>query len=79
MSTNKTLRYLSKYERAALLATRAAEIADGLPITIPNPGTTNPTIIAEMEFNAGKTPKRLWRTFPDGSTEKWSLSAFKEF
>lgn len=72
-----TICVLTEYERAALLSTRAAEIADGQPITIKNPGTTNPAKIAQLEFDAGKCPKKLRRRWPDGRVEIWPLTELK--
>lgn len=65
---------LTKYELANILATRAAEIADGHAITIRDPGTDNPREIAELEFKAGRSPKKVIRRWPDGHEEVWSLS-----
>ena len=69
-----TLPMISKYELAALLSERAHEISNDQPITIQNPGTTNPAEIACLEYKAGKSPKKLKRTWPDGTEELWSLS-----
>ncbi len=78
MATHRnTIPVITKYELAALLSARATEIADEQPITIKNPGTTNPAEIAQLEFEAGKSPKRIIRTWPDGTTEIWSLSELK--
>jgi len=74
MSGRNTIPMITKYELAAILATRAAEIADDHPITIQNPGTTDPAKIAQMEFDAGKLPKKIKRVWPDGKVEVWSLS-----
>jgi len=76
-SEKKTLPVLSKYELAAILSARAAEIANGEPITIPNPETTDPIKIAYQEFSAGKTPKKIIRTWPNGEVEVWNLSELK--
>jgi DNA-directed RNA polymerase subunit K/omega len=73
-TTRNTIPVITKYELAALLSTRAAEIADEQPITIQNPGTTNPVEIARLEFDAGKSPKKIRRVWPDGTVEIWALS-----
>lgn len=70
----RTLPVITKYELAAILAARATEIADFQPPTVPNPGTTDPIKIAQLEFEAGKSPKKVQRVWPDGSIEVWSLS-----
>ena len=75
--SNATNPFITKYELAAILAERAIEIANDQPITIKNPGTTNPIKIAQLEFEAGKLPKKIIREYPDGSTETWNLSDFQ--
>jgi DNA-directed RNA polymerase subunit K/omega len=74
MSKKNTIPFLNRYEYAALIAARASEIADGKPLTIQNPGTTDPIKIAIMEYNSGKLPKKVIRTFPNGTTEVWNLN-----
>lgn len=78
MSRN-SIPVINKYELTTLLATRTAEIADGAPITIPNPGTTDPKEIALLEFKAGKTPAKLTRNWPDGTKEVWNLNELQIF
>jgi len=72
--SKNTIPMLSRYEYAGLLAERAAEIADGKPITIQNPGTSNPKEIAELEFAAGKIPLKIKRKWPDGHFETWTTN-----
>jgi DNA-directed RNA polymerase subunit K/omega len=69
-----TIPIISKYELISVLAKRTCEIANGEPITIPNPGTTDPKKIALLEFRAGKTPSKIKRVLTDGSVEIWKLS-----
>ena len=76
-SSRTSLPTITKYELAAVLATRSAEIADGQPITIRNPPTTNPVEIARLEYEAGKIPKKIRRVWPDGRIEIWSLNELK--
>ncbi len=73
MVTRNTIPVITKYELAAVLAQRAEEIADGQPITIKNPRTTDPVQIAQLEYAVGKTPKKITRTWPDGTVEVWNL------
>jgi DNA-directed RNA polymerase subunit K/omega len=75
--SKKTIPVLTKYELAAILSSRAFEIANGEPITIPNPTSTNPIDIAYQEFQAKRSPKKVIRTWPDGTVEVWSLSELK--
>lgn len=74
MSTRKTLAILTKYEIAEVLSTRAEKIAQGQPITIPNPGTTNPLEIAKMELAAKKSPVKITRKFPDGTFDEYNIN-----
>lgn len=78
MSTTErnTIPIISKYELISVLATRAAEIANGEPITVPNPGTTDPKAIALLEYNAGKLPAKIKRVWPNGTVEIWGLNEF---
>ena len=77
MATRNTLPVLTRYELAAILSARAEEIADGQPITIKNPGTTDPVQIAQLEFAEGKTPKKITRVWPNGTVESWNLSELR--
>jgi DNA-directed RNA polymerase subunit K/omega len=72
--SKKSIPYLTKYELAAIFAERAVEIANGDPITIKNPDSTDPIEIAKLEYYAGKSPKKIVRKWPDGSVEIWSLN-----
>ena len=77
MTSRSSIPMITKYELAALLSERAAEIANGEPITIKNPGTTNPIEIARMEFEQGRSPKKIQREYPDGTVEVWALNSMK--
>ena len=74
MTDRKSLPIITKYELAALISTRAAEIADGQPITIKHPDTQDPREIAYMEYAAKRSPKKIIRQYPDGTKEVWLLS-----
>ena len=69
MSTNN---YLDKYSRARLLSERTEQIAKGSPITIKDPGTENPYLIAKMELESGKFPIKLIKKGVD-SDEIWNV------
>jgi DNA-directed RNA polymerase subunit K/omega len=77
MSSRNTIPVITKYELAAILTERAAEIADDQPITIKNPATTNPAEIARLEFESGKSPKKIKRVWPDGTVEIWSVTELR--
>jgi len=74
-----TIPVITKYELAALLAERTAEIANGEPSTIPNPGTTDPKEIALLEFKAKKIPSKIIRKWTNGKTEVWNLNELQVF
>jgi DNA-directed RNA polymerase subunit K/omega len=76
-NTKKSMPILTKYELAAILSARAFEIANGEPITIQNPRSTNPIDIAYQEFEAKRSPKKVIRNWPDGTIEIWNLSELK--
>jgi DNA-directed RNA polymerase subunit K/omega len=58
---------ITYYEAVSLLGKRARDIADGSLITIKNPGTDDPHIIAELERKVGRFPLKLIREYPDGT------------
>eukprot|EP00831_Metopus_contortus_P042660 TRINITY_DN3395_c0_g1_i1.p1 TRINITY_DN3395_c0_g1~~TRINITY_DN3395_c0_g1_i1.p1 ORF type:complete len:168 (+),score=59.46 TRINITY_DN3395_c0_g1_i1:109-612(+) len=69
-----TTRYLTKYERARILGTRALQITKNAPILVDiEPGDTDPLKIAEKELMAKKIPFIIRRYLPDGSYEDWSI------
>jgi len=77
MSEKTTNPYMNKYEFAAIISERAVEIANGQPITIQDPCTTDPIKIAMLEFKAGKSPKKIKRVNTDGTFEIWALNEFE--
>ena len=58
---------ITKYEAVSLLGRRARDIAEGSPITVKNPGTDDPHLIAEIERKNHTFPLKLIREYPDGS------------
>ena len=67
--------YLTKYERARILGTRALQISKNAPILVDlEPGDTDPLKIAEKELLAKKIPFIIRRYLPDGSYEDWKVS-----
>ncbi|KAG8820722.1 DNA-directed RNA polymerases I II and III subunit RPABC2 [Serendipita sp. 400] len=69
-----TTRYLTKYERARILGTRALQISMNAPILVPAEGETDPLQIAIKELAQKKIPLIIRRYLPDGSFEDWSVS-----
>lgn len=73
MSSRRTTRYLTKYERARLLGTRALQISQCAPIMVELDGETDPLEIAMKELREKKIPMIIRRYLPDGSFEDWSM------
>ena len=61
-----TLPFMTKYERARLLGTRALQISMNAPVMIDLEGMTDPLQIAEKELKEKKIPLIVRRYMPDG-------------
>ncbi|KAF7728040.1 DNA-directed RNA polymerases I, II, and III subunit RPABC2 [Apophysomyces ossiformis] len=68
-----TTPYLTKYERARVLGTRALQISLGAPVMIELQGESDPLVIAKRELREKKIPLIVRRTLPDGSYEDWCI------
>ncbi|XP_070556221.1 DNA-directed RNA polymerases I, II, and III subunit RPABC2-like [Ptychodera flava] len=68
-----TTPYMTKYERARVLGTRALQIAMGAPVMVELEGETDPLEIARKELKARKIPIIIRRYMPDGSHEDWGI------
>lgn len=68
-----TTRYMTKYERARVLGTRALQIAMCAPIMVELEGETDPLQIAMKELKQKKIPIIIRRFLPDHSYEDWSI------
>lgn len=68
-----TTRYLTKYEKARVLGTRALQISMNAPVMVDLDGETDPLRIAEKELRERKIPIIIRRYLPDGSHEDWSV------
>lgn len=68
-----TTRYLTKYERARVLGTRALQISMNAPVMVDLDGETDPLRIAEKELRERKIPIIVRRYLPDGSHEDWKI------
>ena len=65
-----TTEYLTKYEKARVIGTRAMQIAQGAPVqTDVDADFTDPILIAEEELRKGKSPLIIRRFLPDGTFE----------
>lgn len=69
-----TLKYMTKYERARVLGTRALQISMNAPLMVDAGNETDPLRIAQKELSAGKIPIIVRRYLPDGSYEDWAVS-----
>ncbi|KAK5940754.1 subunit common to RNA polymerases I, II, and III [Knufia obscura] len=67
-----TTPYMTKYERARVLGTRALQISMNAPPLVDIEGETDPLRIAMKEFNQKKIPLTVRRYLPDGSFEDWT-------
>ena len=65
----RTTPYLTKYEKARVLGTRALQISMGAPVKIDVQGATDPIVIAEMELNQNQTPLIIRRFLPNNQYE----------
>ncbi|KAH7930381.1 RNA polymerase Rpb6 [Leucogyrophana mollusca] len=72
--TRVTTPYLTKYERARILGTRALQISMNAPVLVPLDGETDALQIAIKELSQRKIPLIIRRYLPDGSFEDWSVS-----
>jgi DNA-directed RNA polymerase I, II, and III subunit RPABC2 len=68
-----TTKYMTKYERARVLGSRALQISLGAPVMVELGGETDPLVIAMKELKARRLPITIRRHMPDGSYEDWSI------
>lgn len=68
-----TTPYMTKYERARILGTRALQISMNAPVFVDLEGETDPLRIAMKELSEKKIPLVIRRYLPDGSFEDWSV------
>lgn len=66
-----TTPYMTKYERARVLGTRALQISMNAPVLVDLEGETDPLQIAMKELTQKKLPLVIRRYLPDGSYEDW--------
>merc|ERR1712032_752728 len=68
-----TTPYMTKFERARILGTRALQISMNAPVMVELEGETDPLQIALKELRARKIPITVRRFLPDGSYEDWNV------
>ncbi|XP_077235425.1 DNA-directed RNA polymerases II, IV and V subunit 6A-like [Tasmannia lanceolata] len=69
----KTSKYMTKYERARILGTRALQISMNAPVMVELEGETDPLEIAMKELRERKIPFTIRRFLPDKSWEDWGV------
>lgn len=67
-----TTPYMTKYERARILGTRALQISMNAPVLVDLEGETDPLQIAIKELRERKVPLIVRRYMPDGYYEDWT-------
>ena len=72
-SERVTTPYMTKYERARVLGTRALQIAMCAPVMVELEGETDPLQIAMKELKQRKIPIIIRRYLPDQSYEDWAI------
>ena len=68
-----TTPYMTKYERARILGTRALQISMNAPVLVQLEGETDPLEIAGKELREKRVPFVVRRYMPDGSYEDWGI------
>ncbi|RNA31359.1 DNA-directed RNA polymerases and III subunit RPABC2 [Brachionus plicatilis] len=66
--------YMTKYERARILGTRALQISMCAPIMVELENEFDPLEIAKKELKEKKIPFVIKRKLPDGSVELWPIN-----
>ncbi|KAI0007825.1 RNA polymerase Rpb6 [Xylariaceae sp. FL0662B] len=67
-----TTPYMTKYERARILGTRALQISMNAPVLVDLEGESDPLQIAIKELREKKIPLIVRRYMPDGYYEDWT-------
>ncbi|KAG8467523.1 hypothetical protein KFE25_000839 [Diacronema lutheri] len=68
-----TTPYMTKYERARILGTRALQISMNAPVMVDINQETDPLQIALKELQYRRIPITIRRYLPDGSYEDWNV------
>eukprot|EP00811_Abedinium_folium_P012309 NODE_21411_length_754_cov_5.709729.p1 GENE.NODE_21411_length_754_cov_5.709729~~NODE_21411_length_754_cov_5.709729.p1 ORF type:complete len:118 (+),score=44.76 NODE_21411_length_754_cov_5.709729:117-470(+) len=74
----KTTPYMTKYERARILGSRALQISMNAPVMVELDGETDPLLIAEKELLERVIPFVVRRHLPDGTYEDWRVCELLE-
>ncbi|PVU91390.1 hypothetical protein BB561_004418 [Smittium simulii] len=68
-----TTPYMTKYERARILGTRALQISLSAPVMVELEGESDPLEIAGKELREKKIPLVIRRYLPNGTFEDWRV------
>ena len=69
-----TSKFMTKYERARILGTRALQISKNAPLMVDPGDESDPYRLAEIELSEKKIPFIVRRYLPDGSFEDWKVA-----
>ena len=69
-----TSKFMTKYERARILGSRALQISKNAPLMVDPGDESDPYKLAEMELGEKKIPYIVRRYLPDGAFEDWKVS-----
>jgi DNA-directed RNA polymerase I, II, and III subunit RPABC2 len=69
-----TSKFMTKYERARVLGTRALQISKNAPLMVDPGDESDPYRLAEIELEKTKIPFIVRRYLPDGTYEDWKVS-----
>eukprot|EP00802_Teleaulax_amphioxeia_P033969 Tamp_39648.p2 GENE.Tamp_39648~~Tamp_39648.p2 ORF type:complete len:120 (+),score=41.20 Tamp_39648:39-362(+) len=69
-----TTPYMTKFERARVLGTRALQVSMNAPVLINVGNESDPLRIAMKELKEGRIPFIVRRYLPDGSFEDWPIN-----
>lgn len=70
----KTTHFLTKYEKARILGTRALQISMNAPVMVELEGESDPLRIAMKELKERKIPFIIRRYLPNKSYEDWHVN-----
>ncbi|KAL0490962.1 DNA-directed RNA polymerases I, II, and III subunit RPABC2 [Acrasis kona] len=70
----KTTKFMTKFEKARILGTRALQISMNAPVMVELQGETDPLVIAQKELKQLKIPMIVRRYLPDKSYEDWHVN-----
>ncbi|KAG1169142.1 hypothetical protein G6F70_008669 [Rhizopus microsporus] len=69
----QTTPYMTKFEKARILGTRALQISMNAPVMVELDGETDALVIAMKELREKKVPLIVRRFLPDNTYEDWDV------